>query len=77
MHFLDWLYHIIPKIKEEELIQIGALTYGIWDARNQFIFENIDMSENTIIQKVMQNTSDIIVKLGFRIRKGVINLILR
>jgi hypothetical protein len=44
MHFLDWLYHIIPKIKEEELIQIGALTYGIWGVRNQFIFENIDMS---------------------------------
>jgi hypothetical protein len=38
MHFLDWLYHIIPKIKEEELIQIGALRYGIWDVRIQFIF---------------------------------------
>jgi hypothetical protein len=33
-------------------------TYGIWDERNQFIFQNIDMSENIITHKVMQSTSD-------------------
>jgi hypothetical protein len=47
--FNDWLLYCLTNLKEEELCQIAAITYGIWFARNKMVFENHDLEDSFII----------------------------
>lgn len=50
-NFVDWLTHSILHQKEETIIQIAALIYNIWFARNQSIYEEKFIPEIDIIQR--------------------------
>jgi hypothetical protein len=60
-NFPDWLAYAISTLKEEDVIYMVAIIYGIWYARNQKIFEDRDIeghvtieSANTSIQEYQQ-----------------------
>jgi len=47
----DWIANIILTEKEDLIIQIASLTYNIWQARNQQVFEDLTIPEVDIIQR--------------------------
>jgi hypothetical protein len=49
-NFLDWLSYAITTLKEEDIIYMAAIIYGIWYARNQKIFEDRDIEGNVTIE---------------------------
>ena len=49
--FKDWIANIILTEKEDLIIQIGSLTYNIWQVRNQQVFEDLTIHEVDIIQR--------------------------
>jgi hypothetical protein len=51
LNFKDWIINSILNLKEESITQIASITYNIWQARNQSIFENRDIPEVDIIQR--------------------------
>lgn len=47
----DWIAHSILNLKEEVNIQIASILYNIWQARNQAIFDEKFIPEETIITR--------------------------
>lgn len=56
--FRDWLMHSILTLKEDTIIQIASITYNIWQARNQSIYEHMYKPEADIIQRSDRCVSD-------------------
>jgi len=52
--FKDWLWEVINSTKEDTLISIISLAYGIWYARNKKVFENWDIHPKETISKANQ-----------------------
>jgi hypothetical protein len=53
--FGDWLYDIITTKDTQVVSHIAALTYSIWHARNQAVFEDVMISEAAIIQRAQSS----------------------
>jgi len=56
--FAKWLVHMINNGKVSDITQIAAIIYDIWFARNQEVFENVDMPEERIIEGAVNNIYD-------------------
>jgi hypothetical protein len=56
--FAEWVKYSINTLKEEDIIYIAAITYGIWFARNQLIFEDRDIEEWDTIDKASKSIQD-------------------
>jgi hypothetical protein len=56
--FAEWVKYSINTLKEEDIIYIAAITYGIWFARNQLIFEDRDIEEWDTIDKASKSIKD-------------------
>lgn len=54
-NFKDWLYEIITTIDKQSITQVAALTYNIWHARNQAVFEDQIIPEETIIHRAQSS----------------------
>jgi hypothetical protein len=59
--FIDWTSYAITTLKEEELIYIAAITYGIWYARNQQVFEHREIPDIEVINKAATNIQDFVL----------------
>jgi hypothetical protein len=59
--FIDWISYAITTLKEEELIYIAAITYGIWYARNQQVFEHREIPDIEVINKAATNIQDFVL----------------
>jgi hypothetical protein len=57
-NFLDWLFYCISTLKEEDLVVITTIIYGIWWARNKLVFENYDMDDKAIIDHAYSSVRD-------------------
>jgi hypothetical protein len=53
--FADWVTYSINHLKEENIILLAAIIYGIWYARNQQVFEGRDILEWDTIAKASQS----------------------
>lgn len=49
--FTDWLMYFILNNDSDSIINIAALLYSIWQARNQKKFDNIDVPGEIVIQR--------------------------
>jgi hypothetical protein len=58
--FDEWLCYAITNLKEETLIYIAAITYGIWYARNQQVFEDKDIPDIKVIHKANTTIQDFV-----------------
>jgi hypothetical protein len=56
--FADWITYFINTLKEEDLNYIAAVTYDIWYAHNQQVFEHKDMEYMEVIDKAITNIQD-------------------
>jgi len=54
-HFTEWLTYIILNKDSNIAIQVGAITYSLWHARNQVVYEDLLVPEVTIIQRVVSS----------------------
>jgi hypothetical protein len=50
-NFPEWLTYAINSLKNEDLIYMAAVVYGIWYARNPQIFEYKDIEDNITLEK--------------------------
>jgi hypothetical protein len=57
-NFLEWLFYCINTLKEEDLVVVTAIIYGIWWARNKLVFENYDMEDKAIIDHAYSSVRD-------------------
>jgi hypothetical protein len=57
-NFLDWLFYCITTLKEEDLVAISAIIYGIWWARNKMVFDNYDMEDKAILEQAYSSIHD-------------------
>jgi hypothetical protein len=57
-NFIDWLLYCFTTLKDEDLSYMAAITYGIWFARNQQVFENQDIEDITTIDKAYSSIID-------------------
>jgi hypothetical protein len=44
-NFSDWVIHAINSLHDEELRYLAAIIYGIWFARNQWVFNQKHIEE--------------------------------
>jgi hypothetical protein len=59
INFKEWLIYVIQSTKEEEIIiQIAAIIYNIWQARNSLVFDNHKVTEEDIINRAYRNIQD-------------------
>jgi hypothetical protein len=58
--FAEWLSYSIINLKDEDLIYIAAITYGIWFARNQQVFENKNLTDSEVFRIADTNINDYI-----------------
>jgi hypothetical protein len=49
-NFTDWISHSIQHQKEDIMVQIAAITYNIWHARNISLFKNRNIPDYEIAQ---------------------------
>ncbi|WJX55042.1 hypothetical protein P8452_40859 [Trifolium repens] len=56
--FADWVTYAINHLKEENIIHLAAIIYGIWYARNQQVFEGRDILEWDTIAKASQSITE-------------------
>jgi hypothetical protein len=49
--FIEWVCYALTTFKDEDLSYLAAITYGIWFARNQKIYELRDIEDSIIIDK--------------------------
>jgi hypothetical protein len=49
--FIEWVCYALNTLKDEDLSYLAAITYGIWFARNQKIYELRDIEDSIIIDK--------------------------
>jgi len=54
-NFNDWLLSFILNHDKSTIIKLAALLYSIWHARNQKVFENIDVPGDVIIKRSCNN----------------------
>jgi hypothetical protein len=59
-NFRDWLSNAILNLKEEHIIQIASITYNIWQARNQSIYDQRIIPEADIILRSARCIQDYI-----------------
>jgi hypothetical protein len=62
--FIDWLIHAISSLCPEDIIYLAAITYSIWFARNQHIFELKDTPDLTVIEKASKSIIDFQLATG-------------
>jgi hypothetical protein len=58
--FSDWVIYAINSLKEEDLSYLAAITYGIWFARNQWVFNQMTIAESEVINKANTSLQDYI-----------------
>jgi hypothetical protein len=56
--FTDWLIYAISNLCPEDIIYLAAITYSIWFARNQHIYELKDTPDLTVIEKASKSITD-------------------
>jgi hypothetical protein len=49
--FCEWFINVIHKHEKSTIIKLAALLYSIWHARNQKVFENIDVPGEMVIKR--------------------------
>jgi hypothetical protein len=54
----DWFIYALNNFKEEDLIYMAAITYGIWFVRNLKIFEDTDMVEDQVINNAAKSIQE-------------------
>jgi hypothetical protein len=57
-NFPEWLSHAINSLKNEDLIYMAAVIYGIWYARNQKTFEYNDIEDYVTLEKAITSIQD-------------------
>ncbi|KAK2443916.1 Ribonuclease H superfamily protein [Trifolium repens] len=55
LSFREWLTHTINTLKDEDLSYVAALTYGIWLARNQAVFNLRNVENKTVINQALHS----------------------
>jgi hypothetical protein len=58
--FSDWVIHALNSLREEDLRHVAAITYGIWFARNQWVFNQRDIEDTEVITKANTSIQDYI-----------------
>lgn len=58
-NFVNWLFDFILHNKESTIIEIGAIIYSIWHARNLSIYENQWIHEEKIILRAENSLRDL------------------
>jgi hypothetical protein len=53
--FAEWVSYSINTLKDEDIIYITAIIYGIWFARNQRTFEDRDIEDWDTIDKASKS----------------------
>jgi hypothetical protein len=56
--FIDWLVYNINNLSGKDLSYVAAVTYGIWYARNQQVFENKDIQDTVIIEQASKSMTE-------------------
>jgi hypothetical protein len=54
----DWFIYALNNFKEEDLMYMAAITYGIWFVRNLKIFEDTDMVEDQVINNAAKSIQE-------------------
>jgi hypothetical protein len=54
----DWIIYALINLNTEDLIYLAAITYGIWYARNQKIFESTDMEVDRVINSATKSIQE-------------------
>ncbi|KAK2442832.1 hypothetical protein QL285_013988 [Trifolium repens] len=57
-NFIDWLFHCVTTLNEEDLGYVAAIIYGIWWARNKQVFEDYNMEEKDILDYANSSVRD-------------------
>jgi hypothetical protein len=56
--FSDWLIYVLQALKEDQLIYLASLTYSIWYARNQQVFNQKEIKASETISKATSSIQD-------------------
>jgi hypothetical protein len=59
-NFSDWVIYAINSLLDEDLRYLAAIIYGIWFARNQWVFNQKHIEEMEIINKANTSLQDYI-----------------
>jgi hypothetical protein len=59
--FSDWLIYVLKSLKEDQLNYLASLTYSIWYARNQHVFNQIDIEDTETISRANSSIQDYIL----------------
>ncbi|KAK2360439.1 hypothetical protein QL285_085705 [Trifolium repens] len=62
--FIDWLIYAISSLCTEDVIYLAAITYNIWFARNQHIFELTDTPDLTVLEKANKSIAEFQLATG-------------